>query len=257
MIKKEKHAELRIYFESDIPDDTKISFIKYIHEHLKKYAENVNRVRSYICPKCNELVEKSRVMKRIKLGKKNIICDNCDHMFPFDDVIEKKFGSNKFTNKVAAMDSMAAFNIDNESKELILVGHAYTTVASAGHIFRIISNSNLEIDGEIEFRNSEGNASGKKVYVRLRSLGLYQHITNEDNNYVFRIKNEKLVNYWKSNDQPVMLVIRDSRERIRWMNVTKLLSQNLPEKTKSFAFSGEDFTPLNVDNLRKKLYPDI
>ncbi|MEM9544508.1 MAG: DUF4365 domain-containing protein [Bacteroidota bacterium] len=256
LIKNRENADLKVYFEADIPDDTKVSFIKYIHEHLKKHAKNVKRVRSYVCPKCNESVEKSRVMKRIQLGRKDIICDACDNKFSFEDIIEKKFGSDRFGKIVEEMDQKADFKIDNESKELILVGHSFTTVATAGHIFRPTPNSDWGVDGEIEFKNKEGNASGRKVYVQLKSGGSYLRKRKTDGKEIFHIKNERLIDYWQSHNYPIMLVIRDAEDKIRWMNITSNLKSQA-RKTKSIEFNGEDFTPLNVDNLRKQLYPEI
>ena len=256
MIKNKDNAEIKVFFETDIPDDTKVSFIKYIHEHLIKHAKDVQRVRSYVCPNCDEPIEKSRVIKKVRNQKKDIECDVCEHRILFEDIIEKKFGSNEFGDIVEAMDREAEFNIDNESKELILVGHSYTTVATGGHIFRITSNSDWGVDGEIEFKNKEGNASGKKVYVQLKSGGSYLRKRKRDGKEIFHIKNKRLIDYWQSHNYPIMLVIRDAEDKIRWMNITDYLNSQA-RKTKSIEFTGEDFTPLNVDNLRKELYPEI
>jgi len=256
MIKNKNNAELKVYFETDIPDDTKVSFVKYIHEHLNKHTNDVQRVRSYVCPNCDEPIEKSRVIKKLRKKKKDIECDECEFRIPFEDIIEKKFGSAEFGEKVEAMDQEAEFNIDNESKELILVGHSFTTVATGGHIFRITSNSDWGVDGEIEFKDKEGNASGKKVYVQLKSGGSYLRKRKRDGKEIFHIKNERLIDYWQSHNYPIMLVIRDAEDKIRWMNITDYLKSQA-RKTKSIEFSGEDFTPLNVDNLRKQLYPNI
>lgn len=256
MIKNKENAELKVYFETDIPDDTKVSFIKYIHEHLNKHTKDVQRVRSYVCPDCSEPIEKNRVAKRIQKGKKDIICDECDFKFPFTDIIEQKFGSDRFDRKVEEMDKKAEFSIDNESKELILVGHAYTTVATGGHIFRITSNSDWGVDGEIEFKDKEGNASGKKVYVQLKSGGSYLKKRKRDEKEIFYIKNDRLIKYWQSHNYPIMLVIRDAEDQIRWMNITEYLKKHT-SKTKIIEFEGDHFTPLSVDNLRKQLYPTI
>ena len=52
--KPEGAAEITIYFEKDIPDDTKAVFIRYVHDYLKAKDENVVRVRHYVCPHCSE-----------------------------------------------------------------------------------------------------------------------------------------------------------------------------------------------------------
>ena len=46
-------AEIVVYFDAGVPDDTKVTFIKYVHEHLLARAqprEEVTRVRTYVCP---------------------------------------------------------------------------------------------------------------------------------------------------------------------------------------------------------------
>ena len=57
------------------------------------------------------------------------------------------------------MQEQAQAVLDNESKELILVGHAYVIAGEAGQIYRQYTNSDHGIDGEIEFKNSKGEAA--------------------------------------------------------------------------------------------------
>ena len=52
-----------VYFEPGVPDDTKVTFIKFMHEHLKAKArpsESVSRVRTHVCPHCNEPLQNRR-----------------------------------------------------------------------------------------------------------------------------------------------------------------------------------------------------
>jgi hypothetical protein len=51
---------------------------------------------------------------------------------------------------------------------------------------------------------------------------------------------------------PVMLVIRTSDGRIRWMNVTDYLREH-GKDTKQIVFDGEPFTALNVVRRREEL----
>jgi thiol:disulfide interchange protein len=71
------------------------------------------------------------------------------------------------------MEEQARNSIDNESKELILVGHVFAIIGEAGHIFRPTPNSDWGIDGEIEFKDDQGKASGKRVYLQLKSGDSY------------------------------------------------------------------------------------
>ena len=43
---------------------------------------------------------------------------------------------NEFLQRVREMDERAKINLDNESRELILVGHAYLYLGEAGQIYR-------------------------------------------------------------------------------------------------------------------------
>ncbi len=169
------------------------------------------------------------------------------------DLIEEKFASDEFLQAVREMDARAQFNIDNESRELILVGHAFTIAGEAGQIFRPIPNSDWGIDGEIEFKNDKGEASGKRVYLQLKSGDSYLYNRQRDETEIFTIKNPRHAEYWQSHEYPVMLVIRTSDGEIRWMNVTDYLKKH-GKQTKQIVFEGEPFTALNVSRLRDRLF---
>jgi hypothetical protein len=245
-------AEIKVYFEADVPVDTQVSFIKYVHEHLQKRGKDVTRIRTYVCPHCDTPLENRKaIKKRLELGKIDIICGMCEERVPLIDLIEEKFASDEFWRKVQEMDAKAQINIDNESRELILVGHAFSIAGEAGQIFRPVPNSDWGIDGEIEFKNDKGEASGKRVYLQLKSGDSYLN-KRKDGEEVFYIKNPRHAEYWQAHEYPVMLVIRTSDGEIRWMNVTDYLKRHGKE-TKQIVFEGEPFTALNVSRMRDKL----
>lgn len=252
--KTEGKAELLVYFDAGVPDDTKVTFIKYIHEHLLQKAQEVTRVREYICTHCNAPVEnRNAIQVRIGKGLKDIICSICEKRVPLLDLIEEKFASNKFRRQVRELDEKAGINIDNQSRELILVGHAFAIAGEAGQIFRPTSNTDWGIDGEIEFKNNHGEASGKRVYLQLKSGDSYLYKRKTDGKEIFTIKNQRHADYWKSHAYPVMLVILTSDGKIRWMNVTDYLHRH-EENTKQIVFDGEPFTALNLVRLRDQLF---
>ena len=84
---------------------------------------------------------------------RSIPCQFCGKKIPLVDLIEQKFASPESTKRVREMDEQAQTVIDNESRELILVGHAFAIAGEAGQIFRPIPNSDWGIDGEIEFKD--------------------------------------------------------------------------------------------------------
>ncbi len=263
--KGEGEAEITVYFETDVHINTQVSFIKYIHEHLLKKAGDVTRVRFYVCPHCGEPLENRKAISmRLEKGLKDIPCGFCEERVLLIDMIEEKFASDEFSRTVRKMDEQAQINLDNESLELILVGHAFTTVGEAGHIFRPIPNSDWGIDGEIEFKDVEEvfdedgksrfetKASGDRVYLQLKSGDSYLRQRKRDEKEIFTVKNPRWAEYWQSHKYPVLLVIRTSDGRIRWMNVTQYLKKHGAD-TKQIIFDGEMFTALNVAKMRDKL----
>ena len=239
-------VELKAYFDAGVANDTKVLFIKYIHEHLKRYTQDVTRVREYVCPHCDMPLEnKKAIAKRLEDGARDIICGACEKRVQLIDLIEDKFASDAFLTNVRVMDAQAKIRLDNESLELILVGHAYSIVGEAGHIFRQISNSDWGIDGEIEFKNDEGKASGRRLYLQLKSGDSYLYQRRSDGKEIFQIRNPRHAEYWQAHEYPVMLVIRTSDGEIRWMNVTKYLRKH-GSATKRIVFEGEPFTAIKV-----------
>ena len=117
-------------------------------------------------------------------------------------------------------------------------------------------NSDWGIDGEIEFKDNQGKASGRRVYLQLKSGDSYLYKRERDGKEVFTIKNDRHVDYWQSQAYPVMLVIRTSDGSIRWMNVTEYLKKNgKGKKAKQVLFDGEPFTALNLVRMRDTMFP--
>jgi len=141
--------------------------------------------------------------------------------------------------------------LDNESKELVLVGEFQATVAAAGHIPRMLSNSDWGIDAEIEFKDQLGNASGKRLYLQLKSGDSHLTHRQRDNANVFRLTNVRHAQYWRQQAYPVMLVVRKLDGTTQWMNVSRYLDEhwaNGAEGFREIVFQGENFT---VENIKR------
>lgn len=150
------------------------------------------------------------------------------------------------TSDPAATASDVEQSIDNESRELILIGDMFSLVGQAGHIFRPTPNSDWGIDGEIEFKDSAGRASGRRLYVQLKSGDSHLVRRSGDGEEVFTVKNLRHLEYWVQQAYPVVLVIRQSSGLIRWMDVSAYLKQNA-QPNRQIVFRGE---PLTVDAVR-------
>jgi hypothetical protein len=251
-------AEIAVYFEPGIPDDTKVTFIRYIHEHLHAKAQPTARLRHYVCPFCNTPVEdRKTALARLERGEKNILCVNCEKRVPLWDLIEQKFSSEKIQRHVQELHEQSRASIDNESRKMTLINHALTTAQEAGQIFNPITNSQWGLDGEIEFKDSLGADSGKRVYLWIESTEPHlskpkveaRETTGRE---TIKIKTPRHAEQWQLQAYQVMVVIRTSGGQIRWMNVTDYLVKH-GTKTKQITFEGEAFTALNVVRLRDKL----
>ena len=145
--------------------------------------------------------------------------------------------------------------IDNESRELLAVHHTGFIVAEAGQIYRGYTNSDHGIDGEIEFKDDQGRASGKRLYVQLKSGDSYLKKRQRDGAEVFQIKNPRWADYWQQQAYPVMLVIRTSDGEIRWMDVSAYLKRKgaRGKAVRQIVFQGEPFDVMSVLNWRKRI----
>ena len=140
------------------------------------------------------------------------------------------------------------------SRELLAVHHTGFIVAEAGQIYRGYTNSDHGIDGEIEFKDDQGRASGKRLYVQLKSGDSYLK-KRQGGAEVFQIKNPRWADYWQQQAYAVMLVIRTSNGEIRWMNVSAYLKrESASGKTvRHIVFEGERFDAMSVRRWRKKV----
>ena len=250
--KAEGAGEITVYCVPGVAVETQVNFIRYVHDHLKAKDPEVQHTRHYVCGHCGTPVTNHEtVRKKLIQGRKEIICVDCEKQVPLWDLIEEKFASEETQAIVRAMEEQARRAIDNESRELILLGHAFAIAGEAGQIFRPTPNSDWGIDGEIEFKNDKGEASGRRVYLQLKSGDSYLE-ARKDGREVFKIPKSRHVEYWTAHEYPVMLVIRTSDGQIRWMNVTEYLNKQ-GKAVKQIVFDGEPFTAASLWRMRDKV----
>jgi hypothetical protein len=243
-------GELEVYFDQEIPVEERIIFSKYVHEHLREHARDVVRLRHYICPYCGTPVANREVaMTRLENGKDDIVCVSCEKRVPLWDELENLFASEETRRMVHELRRQSDYVLDNESKDRALVGEVMSTVALANHLSRELIPSDHGIDMEIEFKSDAGEATGRKLYLQLKSGDSYLRTRGHDGAEIFQIRNERHARYWRDQAFPVMLVLRSSSGEIRWMEIRDLLrrSQN---PVKQFVFDGEPFAPESVRRWR-------
>ena len=250
-------GELQVYFEPAVTPEEKIVFSKYVHEHLRRTCGEVVRLRHYVCPHCGHPAgDREIAMKKLTQGKKDIPCVNCDDpakRIPLWDQLEELFASPAIREQVRRLEKQSTIVLDNESKERALVGEVISTVALAGQLCREFSISDHGIDMEVEFKSDAGEATGRKVYLQLKSGDSYLSKRKRDGAEVFTIKNGRHVSYWADQAFPVILIIRSSSGQVRWMDVRDVLKRESGQgekRVRQVVFNGQRFDVMSVRRWR-------
>jgi WD40 repeat protein/DNA-directed RNA polymerase subunit RPC12/RpoP len=257
----EGEATISLFFDLKTPDELKVIFIEYVHQHLARYGCDVRRDRRYMCIDCGTPVtDLTIVQRRLEAGKDFITCQNCDERVQLIDFIEQRLKSDPVARKILAMEETATQELDTQSLEQILIGHMMAICGEANQIFRTLTQFDYGIDGEVEFKNNDGQPSGKKIYVQLKSGNSYLRTRRKDGREVFDVKNERHLDYWINQPVDVYLVIRQTDERtgeqtIRWMNVTRYLKNRKDKKSRQIIFDGEALTMEAVWRRRDAFFP--
>jgi hypothetical protein len=253
---------LEVYFEPEVDENSRVLFLRYVHDHLMQHGKNVARLRHYGCTnkKCKDFGKAFKDREAIDEalgpeGEGKVFCGKCGKPIVLRDVIEEKFHSAAVKEKVREMQVEVRSALDTESLELILVGHTYSIVAEAGQIYRGYTNSDHGIDGEIEFKDMQGRASGERLYIQLKSGDSYLKKRRSDGAELFQIKKPRWADYWQQQAYPVMLVIRTSDRAIRWMDVSACLKRTSAggKAVRQIVFEGERFDAVSVQRWRQRV----
>lgn len=127
------------------------------------------------------------------------------------------------------LEDSVEVELDNESKERVLVGEVISAVALANQICREKNVSDHGVDAEIEFKDDSSQATGQMIFLQLKSGDSYLR-TKADGKEVFTIKKRRHADYWMKLNCPVMLVIRSSDGEIRWMEIREYLREEYKER---------------------------
>jgi small GTP-binding protein len=273
-------GELQLYFDPAIPIHEKIIFTRYVHEHLLQKANEVVRLRHYVCPYCGTPVTNREVaMRRLNawlernatdepLGgrfkaalEKNdtptIICPDCENRVPLWDELEQQFASPETQQRVQELQDHATLALANESRERALVGEVISTVALAGQISREFNVSDHGIDMEIEFKSDFGDATGLKLFLQLKAGDSYDREPRGDGTEILTVREDSLVRSRKNQAFPVMLVVRNSDGEVRWMDIRgyfKRATVKTHHLLRQVAFEGERFDVTSVRRWRELLF---
>jgi hypothetical protein len=120
----------------------------------------------------------------------------------------------------------------------------------------------------LEFTDDDCKGTGQRLYLQLKSGNSHLE-KRKDGREIFKIKEQRWVEYWLKQPHPVMLVIgtfAEDDERslgkdklefadVRWMEITSVLqheSQNGTKPVKQIEFKGERLDMTSVRNWRDR-----
>lgn len=69
----EGEATISLFFDVATPDELKVIFIEYVHQHLARFGCNVRRDRRYVCACGKPVLDHELVHERLAAGKTFII----------------------------------------------------------------------------------------------------------------------------------------------------------------------------------------
>jgi hypothetical protein len=124
------------------------------------------------------------------------------------------------------MEILPKYTFENK-QELLGVFKVALMLTELGFIFRQTSNTDVGIDGQIEYVNSAGEATGKIVAVQIKSGDSYLKENKEDkDNWIF-YPSEKHKVYWEMFPIPVILLVYSpSRDKIYFIDIRYYLKVN-------------------------------
>ena len=111
-ISNEGYGTISIFFGEEVSVESKLQFLRFIHEHLMKRAlsGSVSRQRIFRCPRCPEkyeVMDKEAVAYRVERGRTTISCSYCDFPINLRDLLEEKFADPQLLQQVRELDQEA------------------------------------------------------------------------------------------------------------------------------------------------------
>jgi hypothetical protein len=251
----DSHGEITVCLDPAIPIEVKVTFMKFVDDHLNAAhrATDVVRTRFYVCGSCGSPVEShGNVRKKLREGKRSIRCVECEGYVELFDEIEKRFGSAEIRAKARSWEIQGQVDFDNQCNVLIMESEVKKIVGQANQIVRSVPTRDEGIDAEIEFTDDESRGTGRRLYLQLKAGNSYLRVRKGDGVEIFDIKEPRWAEYWQQQAYPVMLVVRTSNGVIRWMDVSAVLKERTRQgetNIRSIEFRAEPFT---VESLFRK-----
>jgi small GTP-binding protein len=276
----------------------RVQFAHLVHHHLNKSAEAVERRRHWTCPRCHAPKGNEKVlMQRLERDgeQARVTCDNCDHVFPLWDDLERLFADRELRQQVEAQSEQEPPQLTARRKGKLLLLEVGARLTSANQKWMEIPGDEDDgLDLQLEFTDDDGNGTGRFLFLQLKA-GTSHLRRRADGREIFAIKKPRWIITWTQQPYPVILVIgmppavndppeafdRSQQEidrfmpmasplhgsesrafpDVRWMEITSVLPRELaagrsPEQIKQIEFDGEPLDLASIQRWRNRIMRD-
>nr|VFK26502.1 MAG: GTPase SAR1 family protein [Candidatus Kentron sp. MB] len=90
-IEEEGTGKLEIYFEPGVSESDRVTFIRFITDHLRARGVDIEEEIRLYCPNCGEEVTNHAAIGRVAAGKPDIPCQFCDTAIPIPRSVEELY----------------------------------------------------------------------------------------------------------------------------------------------------------------------
>lgn len=158
---EEGHAEVILFFDVNVSEQTRHQFDEYIHAHLVKrsVAGSVSRRSIFQCPTCREAITDKQSTARRQRGHNTITCPICDTII---SLIDDRQATAESSDTIRRMDKSADEQREQAIAALVLDGKIATDDFDAFLAHNSKDKDQVEIVGR-----------------RLKSRGLYPWFDKE------------------------------------------------------------------------------
>lgn len=143
---EEGTGELEIYFYPGISEPDRVTFIRFVTDHLRAKGIDIQEQIRLYCPNCGEEVKNRKAIEaRVKVGKLDIACQYCDTSIMIPKSIEERYwGDRTLVEKQQELVQIVEQRTTKELEEFKADQQQYTQ--EADHRIHILHLSDIHLE---------------------------------------------------------------------------------------------------------------
>lgn len=229
---REGKGELLVYMEDGTPNETRVVFSRYVHDHLQEKSGNLTRARQYVCGACGEPFANFDVVLRVLAkgnGDPKVFCEwpECRTEIRLRDKIEEMFHSPEYREMARKLTDKSKAAIAAESTEVALLRHAEDRAHETRQVFQQYDEVRNGLFAEIILRGHDDHIGERKILIhvdnRPRDRMADRHELFDERGELSAARltdGSPWLSGWRKLEHAVMWVYRKPDGSIWWLNPT-------------------------------------